>query len=74
MENKETNEKKIEEFYIDDLIKETYTKIAKWHNGDGIETSKESLIALSIELTTEIVGAAFKHFGLTTNLKAKENK
>ena len=65
MENKETNEKKIEEFYIDDLIKETYTKIA---------TSKESLIALSIELTTEIVGAAFKHFGLTTNLKAKENK
>jgi hypothetical protein len=67
--NKSTN---LSEFYLDDLIKSTYTKIAKWHNGDGVDTTKESLIALSIELTSEITDAVFKHFGLTTNLKAKD--
>ena len=61
-------------FEIDDLIKETYTKIATWHNDDA---SQPALKTLSLELIEDIAGAAFKYLDLPFNLgvlKSKEVK
>lgn len=58
------NPKDIGVFEIDSLIKETYNKIAKWHNDDA---SGPGLKMLSIELIEEIAGAAFKHLDIPYN-------
>jgi hypothetical protein len=57
----EKKSKDIGVFEIDALIRETYNKIAKWHN-DG--ASGPGLKYLSIELIEDIAGAAFKHLDI----------
>ena len=54
-------EKNITVFDIDELLKETYNKIAAWHNDD---MSKPGLKNLSLELIEDIAGATFKHLGI----------
>jgi hypothetical protein len=48
-------------FEIDALIKETYNKVAKWHNDDATSAGLKNL---SIELIEDIAGAAFNHLGI----------
>ena len=48
-------------FQINDLMKDTYNKIAKWHNDDA---SSDGLKSLSIELIEDIAGAAYTHVGI----------
>lgn len=55
------SQKNLNEFTIDDLIKQTHAKIAKWHND---EPTTVSLKHLSLELIEDIAGAAFEHLGL----------
>ena len=54
-------EKDIAVFNIDEILKETYNKIAAWHNDD---TSKPGLKNLSLELIEDIAGATFKHLDI----------
>lgn len=67
-----SEEKNLNEFEINELVKETYTKIAEWHND---EPNKTSLKFLSIELVEDIAGKVFEHFGLTytSSLKMDES-
>ena len=57
----EIKEKNI--FEIDGLIKETYNKIATWHNENP---DKESLKQLSLEIIEYVSKAAFNHIGVTS--------
>lgn len=64
----------LKEFHIDSLFKETYKKIAEWHN-DESNISSTSLKHLSLEIVEDIAGAIFNHFGLTytSDLDLDEN-
>lgn len=51
-------------FEINDLVKETYNKIAKWHNEEATSTS---LHYLSIELVSDIIKESFKKLELNVD-------
>lgn len=59
--NESAKAKDISVFQINDLMRETYNKIAKWHNDDAGGTA---LKILSTELIEDIAGAAFTHLGI----------
>ena len=48
-------------FEINHLVKETYNKIAQWHNE---EATSISLHHLSIEIVSDIIKESFKHLDL----------
>lgn len=50
----ETNKPSLE---INEMVKETYNKIAQWHNEEATSTS---LHHLSIEIVTDIIKESFK--------------
>lgn len=59
MENNNNNS--APSFEINELVKETYNKIAQWHND---EATSNSLHHLSVELVTEIIRESYKHLDL----------
>lgn len=48
-------------FEINELVKETYNKIAQWHNEEATSTS---LHHLSIEIVSEIIKESYKQLDL----------
>ena len=48
-------------FDINDLVKNTYTKIAEWHNE---EATAESLKHLSFDIVSTIIADSYKHLDL----------
>lgn len=48
-------------FEINELVKETYNKIAQWHNEEATSTS---LHHLSIEIVSDIIKESFKYLDL----------
>ena len=65
MEKNNETTKDISTFDITNLMKETYNKIAKWHNDCiGEAELKAGLKILSTELIEDIAGAAFTHLGI----------
>lgn len=57
----QTTDKDFSVFQINDLMVQTYTKIAKWHNDDS---TGEALKVLATELIEDIAGAAFTHMDI----------
>lgn len=51
-------------FEIDSLVKETYNKIAQWHNEEGTSVSLHNL---SIELVTDIIKESYKYIDLNVD-------
>jgi hypothetical protein len=52
------NEKKLNEFEIDDLVLSIYNQIATWHNEDS---SSPGLKHLTFDIINEVSGAVFNH-------------
>jgi len=48
-------------FEINELVKETYNKIAQWHNEEATSTS---LHHLSVEIVSDIIKESYKHLDL----------
>lgn len=48
-------------FEINNLVKETYNKIAQWHNEEATSTS---LHHLSVEIVSDIIKESYKHLDL----------
>ena len=64
-----SEEKKLNEIEIDDLIKTVYTKIAEWHNDDS---SQSGLKLVAIDIIEECTNNTLKQLGLKdaiTNVK-----
>jgi len=59
--NESVKTKDFSVFQINDLMLQTYTKIAKWHNDDA---TGEALKILATELIEDIAGAAFTHMDI----------
>lgn len=51
-------------FEINSLVKETYNKIAQWHNEEATSTS---LHHLSIEIVSDIIKESFKYLDLNVD-------
>jgi hypothetical protein len=58
----ETNNKP--SFEINHLVRETYNKIAQWHNEEGTSTA---LHHLSIEIVSDIIKESFKNLDLNVD-------
>lgn len=48
-------------FDINDLVKNTYNKIAEWHNENA---TASGLQHLSFEIVSEVIEESYKHLGL----------
>lgn len=48
-------------FDINDLVKDTFQKIAEWHNESG---TASSLQHLSFEIVSNVIEESYKHLGL----------
>jgi hypothetical protein len=51
-------------FEINQLVKETYNKIAEWHNEEATSTSLHNL---SLEIVSDIIKESFKHLDLNVD-------
>lgn len=51
-------------FEINELVRETYNKIAQWHNDEATSTS---LHYLSIEIVSDIIKESYKHLDLNVD-------
>jgi hypothetical protein len=51
-------------FEINHLVKETYNKIAQWHNEEATSTSLHNL---SLEIVSDIIKESFKHLELNVD-------
>ena len=65
---KDNLKKNIQEFEINNIVIDTYNKIANWHNDDP---NKISLKFLSLDIVENIAGSVFKHLGLEYNSELK---
>lgn len=56
------------EFEINSLVKETYNKIAEWHNGNP---NSSSLKELSFEIVSEIIQESYRYLDLNVEFDLK---
>lgn len=56
------------EFEINNLVKETYNKIAEWHNGTP---NSSSLKELSFEIVSEVIQESYRYLDLNVDFDLK---